>query len=135
MDFSRSDPRKLEIVYIVDFSCVGKDGRNIRGDVAFALSRSYYDGSILSRNIDLIGIVFEHHAKSICPPHSDKSPVYRVYGPHLVFSVIIIYELDHHFAVGPAVKAVAVLLELFGKLLIIFNNAVVYSDNLGFHLP
>ena len=121
---------KLHIAYIVDISCILKYCRDVRGEVAFAASNAYYHRAVFSCGIYLTGIVLEHNSEGIRATDTDEGMIKSVNRSTQVLFVIIVNKLYGNFCISFRLKGISFFDKLFTKLLIVFDNSVMYGDNI-----
>ena len=100
-------------------------GRHIGGKIGVLVRDTDDHRAVLAGDINLIGIVRKEDGKGISSPHAHHRLGERVDGPHFIFFIVVIYELDEHFRVRLGIEGIAVMQELFLDLAIVFDDAVV----------
>ena len=123
--FPRLQARHLQIVDIVDVARMLEHGRHIGGKIGVLVRDTDDHRAVLAGDINLIGIVRKEDGKGISSPHAHHRLGERVDGPHFIFFIVVIYELDEHFRVRLGIKGIAVMQELFLDLAVVFDDAVV----------
>ena len=126
---ARLQARHLQVVDIVDVARMLEHGRHIGGKIGVLVRDTDDHRAVLAGDIDLIGIVRKEDGKGISSPHAHHRLGERVDGPHFVFFIVVIYELDEHFRVRLGIEGIAVMQEFFLDLAVVFDDAVVDSHD------
>ena len=122
---TRLQARHLQVVDVVDVARMLEHGRHIGGKIGVLVRDTDDHRAVLAGDIDLIGIVRKEDGKRVCSPHAHHRLGERIDGPHFIFLIVVIYELDEHFRVRLGIEGIAVMQEFFLDLAIVFDDAVV----------
>ncbi len=114
---------------IINISGIAQNGRYIRSQVGLTLTYTDDHGAVLTGNKDLSGIILKHESQRIRAAYTDHGADDGVHGSHIVLFEVIIDGLDRDFRISLGVEAVAIADQLITQFLIVFNNAVVDTDN------
>jgi len=134
MHLAGGDLRALEVADVVHLAGVFQDSGNIGSYISLAVRDADYHGAFLACYPDLSGVVCEHQFERIRAAHAHHGLHYRVNGGVQVLLVVVVNELDCNFCIGVAVERVIVALELFFKLLVVLDYAVMNTYDLGLDL-
>ena len=131
---SRRQPCKLQIADIVDGSGVLQDRRHIGGHIGLPLRKPDDHGAVLPGHPDFPRVVPEHQLQGVGAADAHHGLGDGVHGADFVLFIIVIHQLDHDLRIRVAVELVSVPQELFPKLLVVLDDAVVDAHHLGLHL-
>ena len=109
MDLPRRQSGHLQIADVVDAPGVLQNSRNVGSHIGFPVRHPDNHGAFLPGRPDFSGIVLKHHAQSVGtsdPHHGLRQGVHRA---QIVFFIIIVNQLHHHFRVRIGIETVAVL--------------------------
>ena len=119
----------LIVADIIDISGIAQNGRYIRSQVGLTLTYTDDHGAVLTGDKDFSGIVLEHESQCIGAAYADHGADDGIHGSHIVLFKVIVNGLDRHFCISLGVEGVAVSDQLVAQFLIVFNNAVVDTDD------
>ena len=121
--------RHLEIVDVIDIPGIFQDGRHVRGDILVVAGGSDDQRAVLTRHIDFIRIVPEHHGQRIGAADTHHGFGQGVDRSDLILLVIVIHQLDSDFRVRLGVERVAVTDQLVSEFLVVLDDPVVHADH------
>ena len=122
-------PCKLQIADIIHVSGILENRRHVGGQIAFTAGYPDNHRAVFSGCIDLPGIILEHHRQCIGTPDPDQGMIQCVHRGAQILLVVIVNQLDCHFRIRLGAEGIPLLGELLPELLIIFNNAVMYRND------
>ena len=122
---ARLQARHLQVVDIVDVARMLEHGRHIGGKIGVLVRDTDDHRAVLAGDIDLIGMIRKEDRKGISSPHAHHCLGECIDGPHFIFFIVVIYELDEHFRVRLGIEGIAVIEELFLDLAVVLDDAVV----------
>ena len=134
-DRTRTQPGNLEIADIVHLTGVFQNRRDVGSQEAFAVGDADDHGAVLPGGEDLAGEVFEHQGQRIGAPHADHGSGDGIDRAELIFFIVIVDQLDDDFGIRLGIEAVVVAKQLGFQLDIVFDDAVVDADHVGFDRP
>ena len=121
----------LQISNVINIAGIFQNRRNIRSHIAVSVLHADNHRTVLTRNINLTGIILEHDRQGIGTADPDHGMVDGIHRSMLIFLVIVIDELHCHFGVCRRIELIALAKKLILQFLVILNDTIVNTDHIS----
>ena len=133
VSLTRNELCELKVANVIHVASVFQNCRDIRSHIGLTVRNADDHRAILTCHPDFAWIITEHQLKSVGATDTHHRLSDGINRTKIVLFIIIVHQFDDHFSVRLAVERIAMLQQLFFQLSIVFNDTVMYANDLRLH--